>query len=139
MKKIIIFTLLLIVSATSFSQQTKSSPTLTRQDYLKKSSNQKFVAWALFGSGAAVLAITALSNLGIDFTGPKKKFPIVPVGIGAVCMVGSIPFFIASAKNKRKAMSLSFKNETIPSRLLSGQKSSFVNRSIPSLSLKINL
>ncbi|HWR32455.1 MAG TPA: hypothetical protein VN451_02945 [Chitinophagaceae bacterium] len=135
MKKIILFMMLLVISAASFSQQTNSLPTLTKQDYLKKSSNKKFAAWVLLGGGTAVLAITALSNLGLDFGGPKKSFPSVPVGIGAVCMAGSIPFFIASAKNKRKATSLSFKNELAPQI----QKSSFVYQSVPSLSLKISL
>ena len=135
MKKIIIFSLLLMVSVASFSQPTINHALAVKTDYLKKSNNQKFAAWVLFGGGAAVLAITALSNLGLDFTGPKKKFPIVPVGIGAICMAGSIPLFIASAKNKRKAMSMSFKNETVPQL----QNASFVNRSLPSLSLKISL
>ena len=135
MKKNVVVALLLMVAVTSFSQPAP----VVKKDYLKKSSNQKFTAWVLLGGGAAVVGITALSNLGVDFTGPKKEFPVVPVGIGAACMVGSIPFFIASGKNKRKAMSMSFKNERIPSRLLSGQKSSFVNRAVPSLSLKISL
>ena len=129
MKKIIIVALLLIISVASFSQQTTPSPALTKQDYLKKSNNQKFVAWTLLGGGAIGLAIAGLS---LDI---QSSFPIVAVGIGAVCIVGSTPFFFASAKNKRRAMSLSFKKETIPQL----QNGSFVNRSIPSLTLKINL
>ena len=135
MKKIILFTMLLTVSATSFSQQINPSPTLTKQDYLKKSNNQKFVAWVLLGGGAAVLTITALSDDGYIFGGPKNSSPVVPVGIAAVCMVSSIPFFIASAKNKRRAMAMSFKNETVPQL----QKGSLLNRSVPSLTLKISL
>ncbi|HMK26944.1 MAG TPA: hypothetical protein VK483_13015 [Chitinophagaceae bacterium] len=140
MKKIILFILLLTLSATSFSQQTKSSPTLTRQDYLKKSSSQKFVAWTLLGGAVIALSLAAMDAdvcMGPGCT--KNSFPSAAVGIGAVCVAGSIPFFIASAKNKRRAMSVSFKNETIPSRLLSGQKSSYMNISVPSLTLKINL
>lgn len=136
MKKIILFTLLLTVSAASFSQQTNPSATLTKQDYLKKSNNQKFVAWTLLGGGVIALALAAI-DLDVCF-GPgctKSSFPATAVGIGAVCIVGSIPFFIASAKNKRRAMSMSFKNETIPQL----QNGSFVNRSVPSLTLKINL
>lgn len=135
MKKIIVVTMLLIVSATTFSQQTKPSPVLTKQDYQKKRSNQKFAAWALFGGGGAVLLITVLSNVGLDWGGPKKSFPAATVGIGALCMASSIPFFIASSKNKRKAISMAFKNETIP-RLQNG---SFINKPVPSLSLKISL
>jgi heme/copper-type cytochrome/quinol oxidase subunit 3 len=179
MKKIILFTLLLSVSAASFSQQTKSSPTLTRQDYLKKSGNQKFVAWTLFGSGAAVLAITTLPALikqdylqksknqktaawllltggvvmtfsgyvlfiyeGLQGDGVKSgkaKLDIALFFSGLAAVGGSIPLFITAAKNKRKAMAMSFKNEMVPARLLSGQKSSLVNQLVPSLSLKISL
>jgi hypothetical protein len=49
-------------------------------------------------------------------------------------MLGSIPLFLASGRNKRKAMSLSFKNETAPQLL----KGSFAYRPIPSVSLKIS-
>jgi len=136
MKKIILFTLLLILSAASFSQQTNPSPTLTRQDYLKKSNNQKFVAWTLLGGGAIALALAGMdADVCVGPGCTRNSFPAAAVGIGAVCIAGSIPFFIASAKNKRRAISLSFKNETIQYL----QKSSFVNRSVPSLSLKINL
>jgi hypothetical protein len=135
MNKIIVFALLLIVSVESFSQPATNPAPTVKTDYLKKSSNQKLAAWVLFGAGAAVLLITALSNVGIDFGGPKKSFPTAPVGIGAVCMASSIPFFIASAKNKRKAMSMSFKNEMIP-QLQNGR---FVNCTVPSLTLKISL
>ena len=57
------------------------------------------------------------------------------IATGLVAAAGSIPLFIAAARNKRKAMSMSLKNETVP--LL--QAGSFVNHFVPSLSLKINL
>lgn len=135
MKKNIFFALLLIISATSFSQQTNSSKPITKADYMQKSKSQKGIAWLLLGGGTAVLVITTLSNFSIDFTGPKEKFPIVPVGIGAVCIAGSVPLFIASGRNKRKSMSLSFKKQIIPQI----QNSSFVYKSLPSLNLKISL
>jgi hypothetical protein len=54
---------------------------------------------------------------------------------GILSMLGSIHFFIASGKNNRRAMNVSFKNETA-SHI---QKSSFVYNYIPSLNLKISL
>jgi hypothetical protein len=54
---------------------------------------------------------------------------------GFASMVASIPLFIAYHRNKKKSMSLSFKNETVPQL----QNRSFTNRAIPSLSLKISL
>ena len=137
MKKIIVLTILLIVSVALFSQQIKPAPALTKQDYQDKSNNQKSAAWLLLGGGTAVLTITALSNLGVCI-GPgctKKTFPVVGVGLGGAAIVSSIPFFIASSQNKKKAMSLSFKNETAPQL----QKDGFANRAVPSLTLKISL
>lgn len=133
--------MLLVVSVTSFNQQKKSSGNLTKQDYLKKSKTQKTVAWILVGSGAGlvVIAIATTSTTDVwravfgDNSGLSSGATLF--AIGGVITLSSIPLFIVSAKNKRKGMSLSFKNETVPQFL----KSSFVNRSAPSLSLKISL
>lgn len=54
---------------------------------------------------------------------------------GIVSMLGSIPLFIASSKNKKKAASVSFKMEKIPA----FQQRSFVYHSYPALSLKIGI
>lgn len=54
---------------------------------------------------------------------------------GIVSMMGSIPLLIASSKNKKKTMSVFFKNNS--SQQI--QRGSFVNRSLPSLTLKIHL
>ena len=138
MKKIIVFTMLLIISVTSFSQQTKPAPALTKQDYQNKSEGQNSAAWVLLSVGTAVLAGTMISEAtSVCFGGgcPKKSFPVVLVGLGGTAVVSSIPFFIASSRNKKKAMSLSFKNETTPQL----QKDGFTNRPVPSLTLKINL
>ena len=136
MKKTILFVLLLTISAASFSQPINPSPTLTKQDYLKKSNNQKFVAWTVLTGGTIALALAAIDTdvcVGAGCT--KNSFPAVAAGIGAVCIAGSIPFFIASGKNKRKAMSISFKNEMTPQL----HNVSVINRSVPSLSLRISL
>ena len=54
---------------------------------------------------------------------------------GVVAMLGSVPFFLASSRNKKKAMSLSFKNQTAPQL----NRNSLVQKSFPVLSFKINL
>lgn len=138
MKKIIVFVMLLIISVTAISQQTKPVPVLTKQDYQNKSKSQKSTAWLLLGGGTAVLAgtlISAASSVCIGGGCTKKSFPVVAVGIGGAASVSSIPFFMASSRNKKKVMSLSFKNETAPQL----KKDGFANRSVPSLTLKINL
>jgi len=135
--------MLLALSVASFSQQNDPAPTLTKQDYLKKSKTQKKTAWILLGGGAA-LTITgaAIPNEVTDYGNPLNPYDdkysnnwSILIGVGALAMLGSIPFFIASGKNKRKAMNVSFKNELAPQVIESG----FVYRTVPSLNLKINL
>lgn len=48
MKKIIFCSLLLVLTITTFSQQNIPSPTLTKQEYIKKSKSQKTAAWVLY-------------------------------------------------------------------------------------------
>ncbi len=156
MKKIICLMLVLIVAESTFSQQITPSPTLTKQDYLLKSRHQKTAAWLLLGGGLT------LSTIGSIIAAPKAAedvgyvvllFPNIIAGNpqpepqndytvetimiigGTAAMLSSIPLFIASGKNKRKAMNLSFKNETAPQIY----KSSLIYTSIPSLSLKFHL
>ena len=131
MKKIILFTMLLIMSASSFSQQTA----LTKQDYLQKSKNQKTTAWVMLGGGAGLILVGTLIGNSKEASFSDAGTGVVLGGIGALSMLGSIPLFIASGKNKRKSMSMSFKNEMAPQL----QKNSFVTRLVPSLSLKISL
>lgn len=156
MKKIIFCFLLMVITTATFSQQNNPSPSLTKHDYAKKSKSQKTAAWVLLGGGftiATIGALTSLPKAGEDIgyailiipnalTGNLQPEPqnnytaqtILLIG-GLTSMLTSIPLFIASGKNKTKALSLSFKNE--PS--LQFLKSSFVYRAIPSLNLKIQL
>ena len=71
--------------------------------------------------------------LGDDYKNDGIKGGLELTGI--ISMLVSIPLFIASSKNKKKAMSVSFKNN--PSQQI--QRGSFVNRSVPSLTFKIHL
>ena len=146
MKKIFFISLLLIMTVATFSQQIKPAPTLTKQDYLRKSKTQKTFAWILLGGGTAFVAtgfFIAASTVGFIVInrlvtgqpGPSAPGATVLILTGGVTMLGSIPLFIASTKNKKKALSLSFKNETVPQI----QRNSFVYHAIPSLSLKIRL
>ena len=137
MKKIIVFALLLIISVTSFSQQTNPSKPVTKADYLLKSKSQKNAAWVLLGGGTVLMGagfLIGLKEASFDDAGTGVVM-VVMGGIGFLSAIGSIPFFIASGRNKRKGMSLSFKNEVAPQI----QKRSFVYRSVPSLTLKISL
>lgn len=128
MKITILHILILAMTFSSFSQQTNPSQTLTKQDYLKKSKNQKTAAWICLGSGAVLFAIATPGEVSLDI------LPVLVIG-GGVLVAGSIPLFIASGKNKRKAMNISFKIQRSP--LL--QQSSLAYQNIPAVSIKIGL
>jgi len=133
MKKIPMLFLLIVLSASTFSQQTNRVPTVSKPDYLQKSKNQKTAAWILLGGGTALAAggfIWASSNIFSTSSGPEV---LLLVGIG--CMTGSIPFFISSSKNRKRAMSASFKFQ----QSLQLQNNILVKREVPSLTLKISL
>jgi hypothetical protein len=133
MKKLTTLLLLSLLSFNCISQQTNLSPSVTKQDYLKKSKKQKTIAFVLAGGGS----IAWLAGLGkymnqednIDGGGEAAMI------IGGTVALVSIPFFIISSKNKKKAMRMSFKNQVIPQL----QNSGFVHRTIPSINLKIDL
>jgi hypothetical protein len=130
MKKIVAFTMLIAMSINSFSQQTDTLNSLTKADYLKKSKGQKTAAWVLVGAGVTCFAIAAPGDVSFETAGTL-------VVVGGLAIVGSIPLFIASAKNKKKARSIStgFKMENAPSI----QRASLVNRSYPAVSIKLSL
>lgn len=139
MKKIILSLTLLQFVLTSFSQP----PTLTKDYYFKKSKNQYTAGWVFLGGGVAMTTIGIIlgsnhtSNYG---TLGSPNFDIVPAsavlgiaGIGAALV--SIPFFISSSKNARKAATISFNNQNI----LMLQQNSFVSKMQPTITLKISL
>jgi len=111
MKKNLAAILFLLFAISAFSQNK------TKDFYLQKSKNQKTVFY--------VFATTDTEYYTGGF--------IAAGGFAALAI--SIPFFTASLKNKRKAISISFKNETAPQI----QSSRFVYKSVPSLTLKVCL
>lgn len=131
MKEIILFTMLLIVSSATFSQQTNSGSSMTKQDYLQKSKNQKTAAWIMLGGGTVAGIGGVLWATSDIFS--KNAGPDILIFTGAAAMVGSIPLFIASGRNKRKAMSLSFNIQQVIQPMQYG----FANHNIPSLSLRM--
>jgi hypothetical protein len=135
MKKIIFSLTLLLFVLTSFEQ----TPVISKDYYLKKSKTQKTVGWILLGTGAGIAAygfITRNSytdNAG-PFGGQNYTGALIAIG-GGVISASSIPFFISSAKNKRKAATISFKNQKI----LFPRQNTFVLKTQPTLTLKIEL
>lgn len=137
MKKTTLFLLALIVIVNCFSQG------LTKEDYLQKAKNQKTAALVLAGGGSALVLFSLVifpdnySIIGFNSESEDRQANAAGVVflIGGAAMVSSIPFFILSGSNKKKAASLSFRMEKQP--LL--QRASLVNISYPSLALRVKL
>ncbi|MFC0775043.1 hypothetical protein [Terrimonas alba] len=111
MKKIIVITLAFIIANSAFSQQTEPAQPMTKQDYLQKSKRQQKTAWLMLGGGTLV-ALGSMywaldswaSESGSGDHGQQYFF------IAGVCaMMGSIPMFIISGNNKKKAISMAIK------------------------------
>lgn len=128
MKTISFFVFLVTVSFRTFCQQTASKEMLTKQEYLQKSKEQKTSAFVLLGLGSASLAIAAPGKVSMGTAG------ILVIGGGAA-IVASIPLFIAAGKNKKKAMSMSFRFQEMQSPQYNG----LAEKKIPSLSIKLHL
>ncbi len=79
----------------------------SNNDYARKAKTQKIVAWVLAGAGAGLIATGFIvagqdkNDTGdvIDDTFGGAAY----IASGAVLGLGSIPFFILSSKNKKKA------------------------------------
>lgn len=136
MKKIICLPLFLLFSISIFSQQSQS-PALSKEYYLQKSKNQKTTGWVLLAGGTAIAIGGGILFGNSDFLSGDSN-----ADAGGYLMLGgiaadliSIPFFISSAKNARKAASLSFNNQKI---LLRGESNCMV-RLHSAICLKIEL
>ena len=137
MKKLIILCLVSICSTIHVQAQLHKT-SLPKEDFALKSKHQKTAAWILLGGGAV------LTTTGLAITSNKIWEDIIegrdrPRGEGAfytgiVMMGASIPFFILSRKNAKKA-SLAFSNE----RIYKLQTGFVVHRNVPSIKIKITL
>ncbi|MEP7232245.1 MAG: hypothetical protein ABI691_18425 [Ginsengibacter sp.] len=138
MKKItaLLLLMILLTSQSLFAQ--------TKDDYLLKSKHQKTAAWVMLGGGTSLLVaggiigIRGFANLlsgEVDKAGNNVGLAGLLDITGAAAMLGSIPLFIASSKNKRKAMSITFSNQPLPALV----KNTMGRRSLPSIGLQLKL
>lgn len=118
MKRITVILLVIFYAVTLSGQDT-----LTKDYYLQRSKNQKTAAWVLLGAGAVAAiggAIWFNETFSIDIFGPDRNPGentagfVMLAGLGS--MAGSIPLFIASARNKGRAekMMVFFGTERLP-------------------------
>lgn len=135
MKKIMLYALLLVITTSSFSQSITRVP-LSREDYLKKSKNQKTAAWILLGGGTVLIGTGFLIGDREESSFDDAATGGIIAATGLLAAIGSIPFLFASGKNKRKGMAtIAFRNVSA----LQLKNSSMVYKTIPAVSLKINL
>ena len=133
MKQLTILILLIFSAVNSSSQPKTTASSLTKTDYLQKSKRQKTAAFIMLGGGMAVL----LAGVIIEATNWDSSVGNVLASVGALSEVGSIPLFIASAKNKKKAMNASvfFKMKN----MMIMKPSLFTRKAYPAVSITINL
>jgi hypothetical protein len=121
----------MLLSVSVFSQEVVKNS----EYYSVKSKKQKTAGWVMLGGGAALIGTGFLIGDRQESTFDDAATGAILGGIGVLLMLGSIPVFIASSKNQRKAASLSFNNMMTPQI----KNSSMVYRPIPAVSLKISL
>jgi hypothetical protein len=111
MKKQFVLFALLIPAFSSLAQQLSSSN--SRAYYEERSRRQKTAGWILLGSGT-VMAVGGAMAFGKSwYSGSYTETDIygfVMLG-GVASTIVSIPFFVNSGKNARKAATLSLKNQ----------------------------
>ena len=137
MKVLFIFLVLLVTASSAYSQNDSTrTPVMTKQDYLKKSKNQKTAAWLLLAGGGTLIALGA-KDVDDELGGSDRTRSNALVITGLAVTSVSVTLFIASARNKKKgeAMAFNFKIEDAPV----VQQGSFVYHSYPALSLRIKL
>jgi len=138
MKKMIFFLTVSLFTLSSFSQKLNS--TLSKDDYLQKSRNQNTAGWILLAGGTTVAVVGIIGFNDVDFD-PRSDSGTDNVWYGYLVLGGifadliCIPLFINSAKNKRKAASISFE----PKKLLLPQHNTSIPKQQMALTLRIGL
>lgn len=132
MKKITICFMLLITVNALFSQENKPLPALTKQDYLEKSKNQKNIAFTALGVG---IVLKTSGIISMNHSESKGEHEAKMILSGLVISTASIPLFIISRNNRKKAKDVALKIQALP--VISD--GSFVYKMIPSINIKINL
>ena len=151
MKKVFAVAILLAIATNAFSQHADSLRSVARTEYLRKSKNQKTAAWVLLGGGVAMF-ITGSIIYNDAYNKAAEQDPlgtllsygtnVNPTGgyialAGTLAALGSIPLFIASGKNKKRAMAISTGFKLEKASVLQG--TAMIRKSYPALSLKIGL
>ena len=116
MKTLLLLTAILLLTTNLWSQNTTVVQN-SKEYYLQKSRNQKKAGWILLGGGAVLATVGGIGfseNFGIftdNATGDGYGFMFLT---GVISGLSSIPFFISSGNNARRAASLTFNADLFP-------------------------
>jgi len=137
MKQIIICAIMIAIASQALCQQTNPAQPSIQKDFLKKSKNLKGAALALLGGGSALIIGGLLIGNRKESTYNEVYAGVFMIGLGIVSASGSIPLFIGSARNKRRAKAATayLKFEKNPF----SQQTALRFNSYPAVCLKINL
>lgn len=134
MKKTITFLMLFLFSVNAFNQTIPNNE-FSKEYYLKKSKNQKTTGWILLSGGTLMTVVGVIGFSDSWYSSSNSTtdaYGIIMLG-GVVSGLGSIPFFIMSGNNARKAATISLINQPV----FSPMQGSLVLNSQPALSVKI--
>lgn len=137
MKNILFLLLLLAFTRGSMGQRLRDT-TMSKAFYLEKSKNLKKTGWILLAGGTTLMIAGAVVASQGDYLDPNDSQLNIGGALfvtGLVVDLVSIPIFIGSAKNARKAASLSLQKQMV---LFPQQDAAVVNTG-PSLAFRIGL
>ena len=147
MKKIIFLVFAFCLSASSFSQQTTRPQPQTKEYYFKRCDNQKTAAWVLLGGGATLSTVGLLigvdrmiDEIGANFNGSHDggfTTGAVLFYTGIASMLGSVPLFIASSRNRRNALAVTAVIKMEDRSLV--QQGSIIKTAYPALGIRIRI
>jgi uncharacterized membrane protein len=134
MKKILTLVILLLFMVKGFGQTTPSTP-FSKEDYLQKSKTQQTTGWIFLSVGITMTAVGVIgfNNTYDDWNDNSTDAYGALILTGPLIALGSIPFFVSSGSNARKAATLSLNYQPI----LIPNQGSLVQSSQPSLSVTI--
>lgn len=150
MKKLF-FSLLAVISISVTSAQSiEPQSTLTKEDYLAKSSHQKVGGWLLISAGSIGLMVTLAADfanslndgLGSIFTSgasASSSSYTLPYLLGAAAIGSGVALLIASSKNKRRAIDMSLTSFLKLEKASLMPTSGRINKSYPALAICLSL
>jgi len=112
MKKLLLIVVIAMISFAGYSQTEKQD--FSKDYYLEKSKRQGTAGWVLLGAGTAMgIGGIIIMDQGDIFSADFEAGAVL-VLVGAASGLASIPFFISSGRNSRKAARLSFNPQNYP-------------------------